>query len=462
MSKITDFSKTIVALATALGTGSIAIVRLSGDKAIPIVDQIFQGKKLVEAAGNTIHFGKIKRDDAEIDQVVISLFRSPHSYTGEDVVEISCHANPLIVQEIVEILLSNGAHHATPGEFTLRAFLNGKIDLAQAEAVSDVISAKTKRGLQNSIDQLEGSLTGYLSEIKQKLVDILGLLEIDLDFSEEDLNVISAEEILTDISQIQNKLERLINSFNYGKMFNSAINLVIAGAPNVGKSTLMNYLLGENRAITSHYPGTTRDTIHENVVIDHTFFKLIDTAGLRNTDDVIEAAGIERTQQQITAADIILYVFDASNSQTTPKDINDRIDRAGGKSKYILVANKADIGISDNIKALKEKVGAPVVYVSALSGDGTDKLKIEIIKKVSTYQDQAGDEIVVTGSRHKQILDQTHQYLNNATDALKKEAGFEFVSVDIREALDSLGKITGETATDDILNQIFKSFCIGK
>ena len=461
MSKITDFSKTIVALATALGTGSIAIIRMSGGEAISIIDQIFQGKRLIDAAGNTIHFGKIKNGDAEIDQVVISLFKSPHSYTGEDVVEISCHSNPLIVQEIVEILLSNGAHHATPGEFTLRAFLNGKMDLAQAEAVSDVISAKTKRGLQNSIEQLEGSLTGYLSEIKQKLVEILGLLEIDLDFSEEDLDVVSTEEIMKDLSQIKNRLDKLINSYNYGKMFNSAINLVIAGEPNVGKSTLMNYLLGENRAITSHHPGTTRDTIHENVVIDHTFFKLIDTAGLRNTDDVIETAGIERTQQQIAAADIILYVLDARNSQIIAKDLNDRINHSKN-NKYILIANKTDLGISDNIKALKEKVRAPVVYISALNGNGTDKLKKEIINKVSVSQDHAGDEIVITGSRHKQILDKTQQYLSNAIDALNKETGFEFVSVDIREALDSLGKITGETATDDILNQIFKSFCIGK
>jgi tRNA modification GTPase len=461
MSKITDFSKTIVALATAIGTGSIAVVRVSGSRAISIVDQIFQGKNLIDAGGNTIHFGKIKNGDFEIDQVIVSLFRSPHSYTGEDVIEISCHANPLIVQEIVEILLSNGAHHATPGEFTLRAFLNGKIDLAQAEAVSDVISAKTKRGLQNSIGQLEGSLTGYLSAIKQKLIEILGLLEIDLDFSEEDLDVVSAEEIKKGIGQIQEKLEKLTNTFNYGKMFNSAINLVIAGEPNVGKSTLMNYLLGENRAITSHQPGTTRDTIHENVVIDHTFFKLIDTAGLRNTDDIIETAGIERTRQQIATADIILYVLDASKSKISPKDIVDRIYQAQ-KSKYILVANKTDLGISDKIKALKEKTEAPVVYISAITGDGINNLKDEIIKKVSIYQGKAGDEIVITGSRHKKILDQTKKYLENATNALNIKEGFEFVSVDIREALDSLGEITGETATDDILNQIFQSFCIGK
>jgi tRNA modification GTPase len=416
---------------------------------------------LKDAAANTIHFGKIKEDNIEIDQVILSVFRAPQSYTGEDVVEISCHANPLIIQEIVEILLANGAHHAAPGEFTLRAFLNGKIDLAQAEAVSDIISAKTKHGLQNSINQLEGSLTGYVTQIKNKLVELLGLLEIDLDFSEEDLDVISDGDLIAEIVSIKNRIQKLNDSYNYGKMFNSAINLVIAGEPNVGKSTLMNYLLGENRAITSHLPGTTRDTIHEHVVIGHTFFKLIDTAGLRTTNDAIESAGIERTREQISNADLLLYVFEAGNTEIDQENIYNYLEHKD-KGNCILVANKTDVGISPEIRAFKEASDMSMVYISAKTGHGIEDLRNEIVQQISRNYEQAGDEIVITAGRHHEILDKSLQHLSNAIGALKNKAGFEFVSVDVREALDVLGNITGETATDDILNRIFKNFCIGK
>ena len=461
MSKITDFSKTIVALSTALGTGSIAIVRIGGIDAISIVNDVFPGKDLLAAGGNTIHFGNIKNGDTEIDQVIVGLFRSPHSYTGEDIIEISCHANPLIVQELIEVLVSRGAHHAGPGEFTLRAFLNGKIDLAQAEAISDLITVKTKRGLKNSIDQLEGSLTGYLSDIKKKLIEILGLIEIDLDFSGEDLEVVSEQEITKEVIIIQKKIARLISSYNYGKLFNSAINMVIAGQPNVGKSTLMNYLIGENRAITSHHPGTTRDTIHENVVIGHMFFKLIDTAGLRSTNDVIENEGVERSRQQIANADIVLFVLDASSHNSDNYKISGLMGSEYTR-KIILVANKKDLGVSEKTRALLNSADAPVVYISASTGEGINLLKKEILRTMSSFWNQSDDEIVISAARHKEILERTQMFLTNAVSTIKKSSGFEFVSVDMREALNALGEITGETATDDILNSIFKNFCIGK
>ncbi len=461
MSKITDLSKTIVALATSLGTGSIAVIRIAGTEAVAIANAVFRGRNLAEAAGNTIHFGKILADDTEIDQVVVSLFKAPHSYTGEDVVELSCHANPLIVRSIIDVLLAHGAHHAGPGEFTLRAFLNGKIDLAQAEAVSQLITAKTNIGVQNSIRQLEGSLTGYLAEIKQELIRILGLMEVDLDFSEEGLEVVSGEEILIQVSAVQSKIAQLIASYNYGKLFNSAIHVVIAGSPNVGKSTLLNRMVGENRAITSQHPGTTRDAIHEHVNIGSMHFKLIDTAGLRSTADEIETAGIERSHKHIAGADLVLYLIDASKKRTNESIIQQLINNGTAKN-VIIVGNKTDLGTSESWHSGKQNAIEPHVYISAESGAGIENLKEAIIQRMSGGFNHSNDEVVISINRHKEILERTRSLLAHAVTALKQKMGFEFVGVDLREALHALGEITGETATDDILNNIFKNFCIGK
>jgi len=462
MSKITDFSKTIVALATALGAGSIAVIRISGSDAISIVNDIFSGSDLLKAEKNTIHFGQIINDNKEIDQVLISVFKSPHSYTGEDVIEISCHANPYIVNDVLDILISRGAVHAKPGEFTLRAFLNGKIDLSQAEAVSDIINAKTKQGLKNSMNQLDGVLTREIHYIKSTLIDILGLMEIDLDFSEENIKIASSEEIIQRLTDLKTQITHLINSYNYGKLFNGTLHMAIAGNPNTGKSTLMNRMVGESRAITSKIPGTTRDTLHENVVIDNIYFRLVDTAGLRKTEDQIESMGIDRAKKQILQSDIVLYVIDIS-VELSPKDFL-FIDPVIKKThdKIILVANKIDKKINRRTEELLKKLKMPVTDISAKSGEGFDSLRKEIITMVTSGLDLLGDEIVITSARHKDLLERTRINIDQGIKALALQHGFEFTTVDLREALNSLAEITGETATDDILNRIFENFCIGK
>jgi tRNA modification GTPase len=462
MAKITDFSKTIVALATALGSGSIAIIRVSGKDAISLVNQIFIGKNLLEAKKNTIHFGKISDRQRELDQVLVSIFKAPNSYTGEDIVEISCHANPYIVKDILDILIAHGANHAGPGEFTLRAFLNGKYDLAQAEAVADIISAKTKRGLNNSINQLAGRLTNTIYDWRNSLLDLLGLMEIDLDFADQDLTIATAQEICNQIDQLREQVDHLRNTFNYGRFFNSAIHLVIIGPPNAGKSTLMNLLIGENRAITSHVPGTTRDTIHENLMIENMFFKLVDTAGLRITDDYLEMAGIERTQKQISSSDMILYVVDISDQNTDVSFVANYIDSMHIDRKTIIVANKTDLHIDETLVSNFKALNIPLQNISALTGEGLTELKQRIIDLASQGQKIFSDEVVVTATRHHAILDRVHQHLTDAVTAINAGHGYEFATVDLREALNTLGEITGETVTDDILNRIFENFCIGK
>ena len=404
MSKITDLSKTIVALATALGSGSIAVIRLSGSQAINYVNNIFPARDLVSAERNTIHFGKLIFQDREIDQVLVSIFKTPHSYTGEDLVEISCHANPYIVKSITDAMISFGATHAGPGEFTLRAFLNGKIDLSQAEAVSDIISAKTEKGLSNSVMQLEGALSGYLENIKQSLISVLGILEIDLDFAEEGIEIAPESEISQQLSRVEEKIKRLINSFNYGKLFSSTLNLAIIGAPNVGKSSLLNVFVGEERAITSHTPGTTRDTLQENIIIDNIYFKVIDTAGLRHTEDDIEKKGIERTKQQIASANIILYVIDGSDHNTSLAFLDDEPTNQKFRSRTLLVVNKCDLGINPQLKERIKACEMPDIFISAKTGEGIEDLKNEIVDQVSRGINSFNDEIVVTNARHRDIL----------------------------------------------------------
>jgi len=462
MYKTTDFNRTIIALATALGKGSISVIRVSGKQAISIVNKAFKGKDLSKAKGNTIHFGQIIFNSREIDHVLVSVFKAPHSYTGEHYVEISCHANPYIVDDIIKCLTGYGAFPAKAGEFTLRAFLNGKIDLSQAEAVANIIEAKSKAGVQNALKQLDGALNDEIKIIRENIIDIIANLEIDLDFSEENISIAPAHEIIQKIDKIQDRLRRLIHSFNYAKILSSGITMTIVGQPNVGKSTLMNSLLGEERVITSHIPGTTRDTVHENILINNVFFKLIDTAGLRETIDQIELKGIERTRSHVQTSDIILLVLDIS--QKIPPSslslIKDLIDDY--KSKTIVVANKLDQGEKLSVVRQIKGFSVPYVKVSALTGAGIEQLHKVIVEKVSQEYEKFSDELVITNIRHKQIFEKTIEHLQSAKRALENSLGNEFTVVDLREALNILGEITGETITDDILNHIFANFCIGK
>ncbi len=462
MNKITDFSRTIVALATALGSGSIAVIRMSGPDAIVIINRVFEGKNLEGVPANTIHYGRIVDGDREFDQVLVSVFHMPHSYTGENYIEISCHANPFIVDDIIEVLMNHGAKAARAGEYTLRAFLNGKLDLSQAEAVAGIIQAKSRFGIKNSLEQLNGKLASRIMQMRQQLIDILGLMEIDLDFSEEEIEIIPNAQIISRLHKIEKDLNELKNSYNFAKLLEGGIHLTIIGEPNAGKSTLLNQLLGENRAITSNVPGTTRDTIHENIVINDVLIKLVDTAGLRKTWDELEFEGIKRTKSQALQADIVLLVVDVSSSisDDSLNLVKESVNWI--KGQVLLVANKIDKGLN---QATLEKLSffkKPLVSISAINGEGLKELEKSIVEQVSAGFEEYSDDLIITSKRQTEVIEKTTVHLYDARHVLENDGGFEFAAVDLRQALNVLGEITGETVTDDILNNIFANFCIGK
>ncbi|MEE9117034.1 MAG: tRNA uridine-5-carboxymethylaminomethyl(34) synthesis GTPase MnmE [Calditrichia bacterium] len=462
MNKITDFSRTIVALATALGSGSIAVIRMSGPDAIVIVNRVFEGKNLEEVPANTINYGRIVDGDREFDQVLVSVFHMPHSYTGENYIEISCHANPFIVNDIIEVLMNHGAKTARAGEYTLRAFLNGKLDLSQAEAVASIIQAKSRFGIKNSLEQLNGKLASRIMQMRQQLIDILGLIEIDLDFSEEEIEIIPKAQIISRLHKIEKDLSELKTSYNFAKLLEGGIHLTIIGEPNAGKSTLLNQLLGENRAITSHIPGTTRDTIHENIVINDVLIKLVDTAGLRKTRDELESEAIKRTKSQASQADIVLLVVDVSSSisDNSLNLVKESVNWI--KGQVLLVANKIDKGLNQATLKKLSFLKKPIVNISAINGEGLKELEKSIVEQVSTGFEEYSDDLIITSKRQTEVIEKTTIHLYDARHVLENDGGIEFAAVDLRQALNVLGEITGETVTDDILNNIFANFCIGK
>jgi len=462
MSKTTDLSRTIIALATSLGSGSVAVIRLSGPNAIAITDKVFDGTDLNNVQPNTIHYGLICTTERKIDQVLVSVFHAPHSYTGEHYVEISCHGNPFIVDDIMGALLDAGASAAAPGEFTLRSFLNSKLDLSQAEAVSSIIKSKSRAGIKNSLEQLNGRLAKEIIAQKNHLIDIIGLMEIDLDFTEENLDVANPHDITSRLNQIAKRLHRFAASYNYAKFLNDGINLTIIGEPNAGKSTLLNQILGENRAITSHIPGTTRDTIQEAIVIRDILFKLTDTAGLRDTNDSVENEGIRRTRSQVNQSDLVLLIVDASRdvSESSKLLIDEAVNYIKGQT--IIVANKSDVRIHKKASGFLKSFEKPVVSISAKMGMGMANLVDEIVNQISAGYEKYSDDLIITSNRQKEILEKSSKYIEQAAKLLKNSGGFEFAAVDLRQALDALGEITGETVSDDILNNIFANFCIGK
>lgn len=455
-------TNTIVALATAIGAGSIAVVRVSGKDSISIVNKVFIGKNLEKADGNTIHFGRLKDKEKEIDQALVSVFKSPNSYTGENAVEISCHSNHFIVEDIVSVLLDNGARIADPGEFTLRAYLNHKIDLSQAEAISNVISSKSRLATRNSIMQLEGSLSKKVKSIKKDLIDLISFMELDLDFSEEDLEVIPKEEVLEKIEASKINIEQLLNSFNKAKYLSGALEIAIIGKPNAGKSELLNSLLGEERAIVTNLPGTTRDTIEENLTLKNMLLKISDTAGIRFSKNHVEKKGIQRTWNRVERADIVLWIIDISksiNKQDT--EIYNTLKNYYNKD-ILVVGNKTDLCFKNETRAKVNSFNLPTINISAKTGNGLEELKEMIAKTINLKYEHLGEEIIITNTRQIESLKSTFRSLSEAKISLNDGAGNEFVVVDLRNALNELGLITGETATEDILNNIFSGFCIGK
>jgi tRNA modification GTPase len=457
--RMQSLNETIVALSTPPGTGAIGVVRLSGASAISIAEKVFSGKKLSEQPSHTLHHGFIKNDEEVIDEVVIGIFKAPHSYTAEDVVEISCHGSDFIIQKVISLLVEKGARMAKPGEFTMRAFLNGRMDLAQAEAVADLIAAQTQASHDMALNQMRGGYSSELKHLRYELLHVASLLELELDFSEEDVVFAERTHLLNLCEKINNELDRLIRSFELGNVIKNGVATVIAGRPNAGKSTLLNALLNEERAIVSEIPGTTRDTIEENLNINGLLFRLIDTAGIREAHDVIEKIGVERTMEKISSSTLLLYVFDGG--EMTIPEVQDDLSRfSRDASKLIVVVNKIDRGLPAE-KVLPLDAFPSVVFVSSLNRENIDSLRKMMYEKI------AGEAInlesaVVTNLRHMEALKKTQAILKEVTDSIHQKESGELTALHLRRALQYLGEITGEVTTDDLLENIFSKFCIGK
>jgi tRNA modification GTPase len=462
---------TIVAIATPIGEGGIAVIRVSGRNALDIADRVFRGRTaLKRARSQTAHYGYIvDLGGAQVDEVVCTVYRSPHSYTTEDSVEISCHGGLFVTRKVLETVLKGGARMAEPGEFTKRAFLGGRLDLSQAEAVADLIHSNSELSHKNSLQQLGGSLSSQVKRIREGLVEALSLLELELDFAEEGIEIANKERISDMIRVVLKELHALVDSFSIGKYYREGVKVVIVGRPNVGKSSLLNALLNENRVIVTDIAGTTRDTIEESISIDGILFRLVDTAGLREARDTIEMAGIERTKDQLQTSDVLLLVIDLSQMIDNIDldfihNIKGSVD--GFNDKCILVLNKLDL-ISNELGCKAEDkclpIDLPDTKLSALTHDGLDSLKRMLLDKVLSRKLTAGDlGVAVTNVRHKEAIEKARAHLELAYGSLQSGETGEFVSLDMRIALDFLGEVIGVVTSEEILNNIFGKFCIGK
>lgn len=446
---------TIVALATPAGVGAISVIRVSGPQSFSAVDNIFYGKSTVDnAATHTLHYGDIKNQDGEhIDDVLVSVFRAPNSYTGEDSVEISTHGNPLITQKIIELLITNfDVRLAEPGEFTKRAFLNSRIDLAKAEAVADVINSRTEASFRGARNQLDGFLSNKVNDLRTQLLNSSSFIELELDFAEEDIHFVNQDELLKKIDAIIIEIDTLLESYEYGRVIRDGVNVAIVGRPNVGKSSLLNYILKESRAIVSEIPGTTRDVIREEVSIGGILFRLFDTAGIRVSEDSIEKEGILRSQETVRSADVVIFLEDVQ--QTESKELFIDLLNFTSSDKIIKVLNKIDLN--------KNIVKDVDVKISAKTGEGIDLLFDKLKEKTIGNESYTEKTAIVTNLRHHNCLKKSRENLINARESILKKMSGEFISVDLRNAEMNLAEIIGEVTSDDILNNIFMKFCIGK
>jgi tRNA modification GTPase len=444
---------TIAAIATPSGIGAISIIRISGEKSISSADMIFSGKsKLADAKSHTVHYGNIFDQDELIDDVLITLFKAPNSYTGEDSVEISSHGNPFITNKIIELLLRNEVRLAEPGEFTKRAFLNNRLDLTQAEAVADVISSNTEASLRGARNQLNGLLSKKVEDLKTRLINTSSFVELELDFAEEDVEFIGKKDLIDRIDAILLEINALMSTYSFGRIIRDGVNVAIVGIPNVGKSSLLNYLLKESRAIVSEIPGTTRDIIREDVNIEGFLFKLFDTAGMRFSKDQIELEGINRSREAVKNADVVLFINDVEQEFDLP--LYEEIRFLNNSRKVLRVLNKIDKGynVTDNYD----------VFLSALTGEGIDQLFKKLKDSVMSDSNYSEKSAVVSNLRHYNCLEKAKEHLLSARESSMKNMSGEFISVDLRNAINNLGEIIGEVTSEDILNNIFTKFCIGK
>ncbi len=462
--------ETICAPATAIG-GAIAVIRISGPQSLNICDKIFspfdKSIRLTKQKGFTILYGDIFSDEEIVDEVLISIFRTPHSYTGEDSIEISCHASPYIVQRILELLIENGAMAARPGEFTQRAFINKKIDLSQAEAVADVIASSTSSAHKVAINQMRGGFSAEIGALRTELLNFASLIELELDFGEEDVEFADRKELRAIIIKVKELADTLSGSFKLGNVIKNGIPVAIIGKPNSGKSTLLNALLMEERAIVSEIPGTTRDSIEDTIVIEGVEYRFIDTAGLRETSDVIENMGIKKTHEKIMQASVILLVDEISE---TAEAINKRVKTtneliSGTNKQLFILINKSDQASSDQQSFLAENISdgdkERLLFISAKEKTGLDTLKNKL-SKVIEKKKLNSDEVIITNIRHYEALNHVSESLERVLWGISDMIPEDLIAIDIRQAIHYLGEITGQITSDEILGNIFKNFCIGK
>ena len=460
---------TIIANSSAAGTAAISLLRLSGENAIDLVTSSFKsksGKKLSDQKSHVIHLGRIHNDGTEIDEVLVSVFKAPNSYTGENVVEISCHGSTYIQQEILQLFIRKGAKPAQPGEFTLRAFLNKKMDLSQAEAVADLIASESKAAHEVALNQMRGGYTQELILLRQKLLDFASLITLELDFSEEDVEFVDRKELFALLDEIQMKINSLADSFAYGSVIKKGVPVAIIGKPNAGKSSLLNALLNDNRAIVSSIAGTTRDTIEDTLTIEGIQFRFIDTAGIRETTDEIEAVGVAKAKEKALKAKVLLYLYDRNDTKLNEiiKDINEfrRDDLI-----LIPVESKVDLninGVNDFDSALTNKLISNKILqpikISAFDNASIESLKKFLFTQVS--QMASNQDVIITNIRHYDALQNVIKAILNIKNGLDQKISGDLLSVDINEALMHLGEITGEITTEDLLGNVFANFCIGK
>ena len=455
-------SGTIAAISTAMSNSGIGIVRMSGDEAVEIADRIYKGKKekrLSEQPSHTIHYGYITDGEDTIDEVLVMIMRGPHSYTGEDTVEIDCHGGVFAMQRVLDTVLKNGAEIAEPGEFTKRAFLNGRMDLSQAEAVMDVIQAKNEYALRSSMDQLRGSVQKAIREIREKLIYHIAYIESALDDPEHISLEGYPQELLEVVDNEQKEVKRLLKTSSDGKMIQEGIQTVILGKPNAGKSSLLNLLIGENRAIVTDIAGTTRDILEEYITLHGISLKIIDTAGIRETKDIVEKIGVDRAREMAQKADLILYVVDSS----VPLDENDEeIMEMLDRKKAIILYNKTDLQPVIQPDILKEKTGHPVIPISAKEEKGITELEEQIKEMFFGGEISFNDEVYITNARHKAALEEADRSLDLVRNSIEMGMPEDFFSIDLMNAYENLGKILGESVGEDLVNEIFSKFCMGK
>jgi tRNA modification GTPase len=462
--------ETICAPATGSG-GAIAIIRLSGPESFIICDKIFRsyGKKIAlsKMMGYTVAFGEISDGDEIVDEVLITIFRSPHSYTGEDSIEISCHASKYIQRKILDLLLRNGATSARPGEFTQRAFMNGKMDLSQAEAVADLIASSSSSSHRLAMNQMRGGFSSEISKLRAELLNFVSLIELELDFGEEDVEFADRGQLLQITKRVITISEKLASSFLLGNVIKNGIPVAIIGKPNSGKSTLLNVLLMEDKAIVSDIPGTTRDVIEDTIIIDGIEYRFIDTAGLRDTEDVIETMGIMKTHEKIGQASVILLVDEVTDD---PESINNRIGNIrnlnpGTDKKIIVIINKSDLLPEEESRKLKKQIilhaGEEILFISAIQRVGIDELR-SLLGRIIGIEKIGQDNVIITNIRHYEALRNVSESLARVEDGINSGIPEDLIAIDIRQAIHYLGEITGEITTDEILGNIFRNFCIGK